>query len=255
MTHSGNRDDPWAKTVVSLPFEKRTALRHMTVAHDEALRHDIPLSQQQFKIRLANSEGRRESASLLIKKRYAWRGYGTTGLANDAPNRITLMADTDGHPIGTLTIGLDSPSGLLVDQLYRDEIDKLRAGGAAVCEFTKLAIDEAMQSRRVLAALFQLAYVFAHRIHGATDVVIEVNPRHVTFYKHMLGFEKLGNERICSRVSAPAVLLRLRLAYAAGQIAKYGGTFANIPGVRSLYPYFMGLADENGILERLVRAD
>lgn len=255
MTRSGNRDDPWAKTVVSLPFEKQIALRHMTLAHDEAPGHDISLSQQQFKIRLANSEGRRESASLLIKKRYAWRGYDTAGLANETPNRITLMADTDNHPIGTLTIGLDSPSGLLVDQLYRDEIDKLRAGGAAVCEFTKLAIDEAMRSKRVLAALFQLAYVFSHRIHGATDVVIEVNPRHIIFYKRMLGFEKLGSERMCARVSAPAVLLHLRLAYATAQIAKFGGTFANIPGVRSLYPYFMGLADENGIFERLVRAD
>ena len=83
------------------------------------------------------------------------------------------MADIASQPIGTLTIGLDSPSGLLVDQLYQGEIDLPRASGAEVCEFTKLTVGDAMRSRRLLATLFQLAYVFAHRIHGATDVVIE----------------------------------------------------------------------------------
>lgn len=230
-------------------------MRPMSLAREDSEGHDIPLSQQQFKLRLANSDGKRESASLLIKKMYNWRGYDTVGLSGDNPNRITLMADAAGEPIGTLTIGLDSPSGLLVDQLYHDEIDRLRANGAIVCEFTKLAVDQAMQSKRVLAALFQLAYIYAHRIHQASDVVIEVNPRHVAFYKRMLGFAQLGEERMCPRVHAPAVLLRLSMAYARDQIARYGGHFTDLPGVRSVYPYFLSTKDEDGITERLQRGD
>ncbi|MBT9612386.1 MAG: long-chain N-acyl amino acid synthase [Burkholderiales bacterium] len=254
MSHTDNPADHWKQTIIGLPLDN--PLRPLSLEREErADTHNISLSQQQFKIRLANSEGRRESASLLIKKMYNWRGYDTAGLNEDSPNRITLMADTAGVSIGTLTIGLDSPSGLLVDQLYHDEIDRLRTSGATVCEFTKLAVDQALQSKQVLAALFQLAYIYAHRIHGATDVVIEVNPRHVVFYKRMLGFEPLGETRMCPRVHAPAVLLHLSMAYAKDQIARYGGHFVDIPGVRSVYPYFLSTKDEDGISERLQRGD
>ena len=254
MSHTDNPADHWKQTIIGLPLDN--PLRPLSLEREErADTHNISLSQQQFKIRLANSEGRRESACLLIKKMYNWRGYDTAGLNEDSPNRITLMADTAGVSIGTLTIGLDSPSGLLVDQLYHDEIDRLRTSGATVCEFTKLAVDQALQSKQVLAALFQLAYIYAHRIHGATDVVIEVNPRHVVFYKRMLGFEPLGETRMCPRVHAPAVLLHLSMAYAKDQIARYGGHFVDIPGVRSVYPYFLSTKDEDGISERLQRGD
>mgnify|MGYP001558350394 FL=1 len=247
--------DRWSKTIIGLPFEAPRVLREMSLAREENDGHTVHLAEQQFKIRLANSEGKRESASLLIKKMYNWRGYDTLSFSEDNPNRITLMADAEGEPIGTLTIGLDTPNGLLVDQLYHDEIDRLRAVGATVCEFIKLAVDQSLQSKRVLAALFQLAYVYAHRIHHASDVVIEVNPRHTLFYKRMLGFTQLGEERMCPRVHAPAILLRLSMAYAKDQIARHGGHFTELPGVRSVYPYFLNVKDEDGITERLMHGD
>ena len=36
--------------------------------------------------------------------------------------------------------------------------------------------------------LFHIAYIFARRMHDRTDLLIEVNPRHVRFYERMLGF-------------------------------------------------------------------
>jgi hypothetical protein len=75
----------------------------------------------------------------------------------------------------------------------------------------KLAIDKV--SKRVFAALIHISYIYAHNIHGYTDYVIEVNPRHVMFYKRMLGFRDFGGKRECTRVGAPAVLLRLELDY------------------------------------------
>jgi hypothetical protein len=38
-----------------------------------------------------------------------------------------------------------------------------------------------------------------------------VNPRHAGFYEKILGFAVVGAERICPRVNAPALLMRLDL--------------------------------------------
>ena len=253
MSANDNPADHWTQTIVGLPLGA-SPLRTISIERQEHTdTNNIALDQQQFKIRLANSDGRRESASLLIKKMYAWRGYTTAGASSDTPNRITLMADLEGHVISTLTIGLDSPTGLLVDTLYKDEIDQLRQDQHRVCEFTKLAVDQEIKSKRVLASLFHLAYIYAHLIHGATDTVIEVNPRHAAFYKRMLGFEPLGEERMCRRVNAPAVLLWLAFDHPKREIAKYGGAMRELPGVRSLYPFFFGPDDEQGITGRLLR--
>ena len=255
MSANDNPADHWAETIVGLPLGTPPLRTMSLVRQEHADTNNIALDQQQFKIRLANSEGRRESASLLIKKMYAWRGYETASATNNVPNRISLMADLDSQVIGTLTIGLDSPAGLLVDLLYQDEIDRLRQDQRLVCEFIKLAVDPEIKSKRVLASLFHLAYIYAHLIHGATDTVIEVNPRHVVFYKRMLGFEQLGMERMCPRVNAPAVLLRLPFDHAKREIAKYGGTMHELPGLRALYPFFFGAGDERGITSRLLRGE
>ena len=252
MRDTDNPADHWNQTIIGLPLD--SPLRPLSLEHQEPanILH-IALDQQQFKVRLANSDGRRESADLLIKKLYEWRGYDISGMDVDHPNRITLMADTHGQPIGTITIGLDSPAGLLVDALYHDEIEQLRKQGSRVCEFTKLAIDQDIKSKRVLASLFHLACIYAHRIHGATDITIEINPRHAPFYRRMLGFTPLGEERLCPRVQAPAVLLRLTFAYLNEQIEKYGGTYHDIPGIRSFYPFFFDRQAEDGITQRLRR--
>lgn len=247
--------DTWAKTIVDLPLTS-TPLQSFTLERQErGDTNNLVLDQDKFKIRLANSEGRRESADLLIKKMYAWRGYDTSGVFEEEPNRITLMADLKGQVIGTVTIGLDSKSGLLVDQLYKDEIDRLRAAGRHACEFTKLAIDKSVNSNRVLAALFHLAFIYAHKIHHATDFVIEVNPRHAVFYKRGLCFTQLGEERMCPRVNAPAMLLRLTCEDVEQNIVQFGGAMHEIPNVRNLYPFAFSPADEAGITQRLLRGE
>jgi hypothetical protein len=46
-------------------------------------------------------------------------------------------------------------------------------------------------------------------LHRATDVLIEVNPRHEAYYRRIFGFARAGREWICPRVNAPAVLMHL----------------------------------------------
>ncbi|UMR29331.1 long-chain N-acyl amino acid synthase [Massilia sp. MB5] len=211
------------------------------------------LDQQVFHIRMANSAGRREAASLLLTKMYGWRGYAVDPKASHVPNRITLYAEAGGSTVGTMSLCLDDPAlGLPADDNFGDMLDPLRAAGRRLCEPSRLAIDKGV-SKRVFAALIHISYIYAHNIHGYTDYVIEVNPRHVMFYKRMLGFVDFGGERPCSRVGAPAVLLRLDLDYMGAQIRKFGGQMETQSGERSFYPYFFPRWDEPGITSRLMQ--
>ena len=58
----------------------------------------------------------------------------------------------------------------------------------------------------MLAGLFHTAYLYASVIRGFTHAVIEVNPRHVAFYGRALRFDPIGEERMNTRVHAPAVV-------------------------------------------------
>jgi hypothetical protein len=204
---------------------------------------DHPLDVQVFHIRMANSAGMREAASLLIRKMYGWRGYTVEAGATHEANKITLYAETAGDVVGTMSLCLDSDSLLPADENFSAELDGLRAQGRRLCEPSRLAIDKGV-TKRVFASLIHISYIYAHNIHGYTDYVIEVNPRHVMFYKRMLGFADFGSERTCTRVGAPAVLLRLPLSEMGALMEQHGEE-------RSFYPYFFPVRDEPGITSRL----
>lgn len=216
---------------------------------------DVIVNQDKYHIRLTDTAEGRNSASMLISKMYAWRGYAGTHQFNDDPNRITLSAHDKGEVVGTLTIGIDSPIGLMADEIFRPEIDAHRKRGARVCEFTKLAFDPSVRSKASLANLFHLAVIYARDIYECTDILIEVNPRHRRFYEHMLGFQREGDLKIASRVDAPAYLLRVSVAYVTEQIVKHGGSHSEGCTERSFYPYFFSPREEAGIISRLLRID
>lgn len=210
-----------------------------------------PMDRKEFKIRLADTEGQRSSVGMLVKKMYSWRGYESAFSMNKQPNRITLVASAGETTVGTITLGFDGTLGLLVDELYKEELYPLRMQNRRLCEFTKFAVDSSVKSKQVLAALFHIAYIYAHEITQHTDLFIEVNPRHVRFYEKMLGFEKFGPEKNNTRVNAPSLLLRLPLAYASEQIQQYGGKSQLGNTVRSLYPHFFSPDEQIGIADRL----
>ena len=216
---------------------------------------DVIVNQDSFGIRLTDTAEGRNSASMLINKMYAWRGYAGTHHFSDDPNRITLTATDKGEVVGTLTLGMDSEIGLMADQIFKDELDENRRNGARLCEFTKLAFDPAVRSKTALANLFHLAVIYARDIHQCTDIVIEVNPRHRRFYEYMLGFKREGEMKMNTRVNAPAYLLRVNLAFVTEQIQKHGGTFSTAGNERSFYPYFFSPREEQGIIHRLLSID
>jgi hypothetical protein len=149
-------------------------------------------------------------------------------------------------------VGLDGLDGMSSAEAFAPEIDALRAAGRRVCEFTKLAVDPDAGTKRVLAALFHVAYLVAHRMRGYDTLVMEVNPRHVRYYKGMLGAKVLGPERLNRSVNAPAVLLSIEFDHIATQIARLGGQPEQVANDRSLYPLAFSAKEEEGILARLM---
>jgi hypothetical protein len=240
---------PPSDTIVEIPGRPKLEALSLDLSDRE---RPGPLEASRFKIRLANTEGRRSKASFLIKRQFAWRGYDVAPLGEVPANRITLAAfANDEQPVATITVGIDSPAGLAVEAVYPEEVQGLRAAGKRLGEFTKLAVDSMVKSRSVLAAVFHIAYIYAYRIRDCTDLVIEVNPRHVRFYEAMLGFSRYGEQRLDPRVNAPAVLLRLELCHAEAEIARYGGHAELADQLRALYPLFFAPAEEAGIEGRL----
>ncbi len=245
------RQDPdeWDRTIVA--FQSPYRLKDLCIDQSQdQVEESSRVSREEFKVRLATTEDRRKSASLLIEKMYSWRGYGADPVSRN-PNKITLVAHQGDKVAGTVTLGLDGPSGLVVDELYKAEVDELRGHGRKIAELTKLAVDESSASKSVLSAIFHIAFIYAFHIHKYSDFVIEVNPRHALFYKRMLGFNLIGKEKMCPRVNAPAVLLHLDLDYIDRKIAELGGVLPPPPGEKSLYPYGFSKQDELGIAQRL----
>lgn len=245
---SKNVADEFERTIIS--FESPYRLKDLCppVASGPEVSEEN-MGEKQFKIRFAQSEDALYSASLLVQKRYAWRGLPKAKLKR-YPNRVTLLTYLGDRIVGTVTVGYDSEEGLFADDLYKTEIDSLRAQGRCVGELGKLAIDEELGNKQVLGAIIHIAYIYG-LMHECTDAVIEIVPRHKAFYERMLGFKQLGEELPNPKASnAPALLMHLPLEYMAQKITEVGGKGSTVKD-RSLYPYFFSLHDQQGIMERL----
>jgi hypothetical protein len=203
-----------------------------------------------FKIRVAKRTGARHNATKLVEKRYIGRGYTTAKLDLD-PTLSTFLAYDEGILVGTVSVRLDSNNGLSADELYRAELNAMRKSGCGLCEFTRLAVDKTVSSKPVLAGLFHTAYLYAAVVRGYTHAIIEVNPRHVTFYRRALGFEPIGAERMNLRVHAPAVLLGVPFTAIAEGLRTFAGKPPAAGTGRSLFPYGFPAGEEVGVLGRL----
>ncbi len=194
-----------------------------------------------------------EGSEALVARRYGARGYSNTQLSTRNEAALTVCSARQGESIvGTIAVRFDSEAGFNAESTFAEEIKALRAQGHNLCEFSRLAVDEDIDdSKKVLAQLFHLAYLHGHRLGGCGTLIIEVNPRHVAFYRRLLGFDVRSESRMNWRVNAPAVLLTLDLLRASEMIALYGGCPELAASTRTLYPYFYGTEEEVEIIGRL----
>ena len=205
----------------------------------------------EIRIRTADDLRQHRRASSLIQRRYAWRGYSASPLYRNPAGRRTFSACSDDETIATLTAGVDAGDDLYVAHLYPEEVGALRRQGRKLCEFTRLAVDETVRSHVVLGSIIHVAFMYVIDLHACTDVLIEVNPRHVRFYERMLGFTVAAEERMDPAVNAPAVLLRLDLGHCAREIARLGGSRRTGNAERSYYSFFFPPDEAARIVGRL----
>jgi hypothetical protein len=241
--------EPLAATTGGLSIFSDIArpLRHLSTEH---LHLTEAGAAGVFRVRLAKPRPVTADAASLIARRYAARGYQVPRAAAD-PNVYTFAAYDNGRLVGTVSMRFDSTLGLVAEQLYPEEVAALRARDTHLCEFTRLALDEQALSKEVLAALFHSCYLYAYVVRGLTHAVIEVNPRHVAFYRRVLHFRQLGGERHNLRVDAPAVLLALDFSVIANELDRF---FANADWraqTKSFFVHWFSPQDAAGIVGRL----
>ncbi|WP_156391865.1 MULTISPECIES: long-chain N-acyl amino acid synthase [unclassified Roseateles] len=191
----------------------------------------------------------------LVERRYSDRGLLTKRERYSSRNQDGDIVCTarDGEAIvGTLSVRFDGAGGLHADLLFGAELDEWRADGVKLCEFGGLAVDKhSHDPKRVLAQIFHLGYLHAHRRAGCERLVVEVNPRHVPFYRRCLGLVPCTKPRHNPRVEAPAVLMSIAFADIREQIALWGGMPDRLGSARSLYPLAWDEATEATMLASL----
>ncbi len=202
-----------------------------------------------FIIRVATSDEDLVAAEQIINRLYGWRGYGAQHTLTKHESRTTFVATHGADTLGTLTLSVDSPVGLSVDASFPEELAELRKRGASVCELTKFAFDPSAQSKPLLAILFHTIFTYGTHHHSCTDLLIEVNPRHVRFYEAALGFRKLGDLKTNTAVNAPSQLMQLPVCEIEDNIERFAGE--NPGSSHSLYRHFLGREDARTLQARI----
>lgn len=189
----------------------------------------------------------------MLGRRYGQRGLHVSPVGNPEPGLTTLQALDGRRLVGTLSVRVDGPLGLAADATFPDELLRLRAKGRRLVEFSKLAVEGAQRSKSSLAGLFHMAYLCASRILEGDLIVMEVNPRHVMYYRRMVGARRLETGHNDS-VDAPSVLLCLDMGHVRTQIDRFGGKPELGDEVRCLYPFFYA-PDQEDELVAMLRAE
>ncbi len=203
-----------------IAFERLIRRRELPPQDTAAGRH----GSGELAASIARSPDELRAVATLIESRYMARGYRLSADDRELRPGVTLIATESDTLVGTLTLGFDGVRGLAADESYGDTVDAARRAGRDVCELTRLALSTDADSRSVLPALFGAAYLVARRLHRMTDVFVEVNPRHAAFYRRLFGFVVAAGQRVCPRVMAPAVLLRLEIGRLEARWAELGAT-------------------------------
>lgn len=218
------------------------------------------LRSKVFRLRLADNAEGRNQASMLVRRRYAWRNYGDDHQIEGRPGTVTVTGSVNGHVVATLSLNIDVPgTGLLADATFTDVIDAYRGRGERLCECTKLAIDNGVDAPELLAPFFHLLYLHASVAHERTMCVIEVNPRHVALYRRKFHFMPVVSDsgkiiqRIAGRVGHPSVLMILPFSEIERSATAFGGKHYLYERhiERSYYPYFFSPREADGLRARI----
>jgi hypothetical protein len=173
-----------------------------------------------------------EQAARLVHQEYAKRNYvaGSTvplklSRFNALPQTTTFIALMGDEVIGTVTLIPDSPLGLPMDSIYREELEGLRRQGRRLAEVSMLAVRTDLFGRGVFLMLnskklflvfnlFKLLFDYVRFLTSITTLCIAVHPKHDLIYRFLF-FHDLAGERVypgANKNPAIAKILDLHLA-------------------------------------------
>jgi hypothetical protein len=201
--------------------------------------------RETFRIRLAQSGKRRDSGAKRSEDPATLPG------AELDPHLFGFLAHHEGKLAGSMSVRLDSPRGLAADELYRDELDQLRAENQKLVELVQVSVDMNSVPRRVLSGLFHTAYLFAGTVHAADYCLLVAAARHADFFYASLGFDYVGDERLNRRAGVPMALLAAHLPTVLEALARLGGRPGLATGDPTLFPNGFSPEEAAGVVQRL----
>lgn len=164
----------------------------------------IPGLSRVITARIASTRDEFEQAFALVAAKYRERGYAGPGASpyrftpyHALPGTQTIVAKDGDRVVATLSMVRDSrPMGLPMENVYGDEVARLRREGRHMAEITGLA-SEGLGAREFLRTFRSLIRLVlqSHAHRGGDSWVITVHPRHASYYRESLGFIPLGPQR------------------------------------------------------------
>jgi hypothetical protein len=140
------------------------------------------------------------------------------------PSSRVFVAKVRGQVVGTISLIVDSPLGLPMDDIYGTELSSLRRGGGRIAEVGALAI---RREHRRIGLVFLLNCIMFHcaKRLGVERLVIAVHPDAEDLYATTMLFERFGPRRAYPGLnkSALAVALTLDLNTAEERLARTFG--------------------------------
>ena len=175
-----------------------------------------------FQCKIARSTEELEAACRIVHDSYVQAGYmdpQPSGLRltlhHALPKTTIFLVTRDEQFIATSTLFPDSPLGLPMDSLYREELNRLRLSGRILGEVGSLAVHREFREPNPTLPLFihKMIYRYALENLKMDDTVLTINPRHQLYYQHVMLCEKIGEEKSYQTVNGnPAIALRNDLA-------------------------------------------
>jgi N-acyl amino acid synthase FeeM len=161
-----------------------------------------------------------DGAFRLVHDQYVWRDYmgpdesgRRINLRHALPSTRVFVGRDGRQVVGTVSLFKDSVLGLPMDDLYKPELDALRAQGRQLAEASHLATDphNRILGIAVLMRLFRMMVLYAVRFAEIDDLCLVVSPRHAAFYESYIECEVIGEVKFYETVGVRAVPMRLDL--------------------------------------------
>ena len=212
--------------------------------------------------RVARTREELEGFFSLAYKEYRRKGYIPKGyrsnlrisIFNALSTSTTFVAMQNKKVVAGVTLVPDSPLGVPMDKIYKEELDKLRKQGCRIAEVSQLAIDTSMFGQGFFSMfnfnklififrLFKIVLDYALGVDKLSDFCIAVNPKQQYLYK-FLYFEQIGTLKYYGSVNrAPALAFRLNLTKAEEKAKNRIG----------LYKIFFGSKTEQKLMAKKIQ--